>query len=154
MVKPRDLNTSNIETERWNRMDHILRFLSYGQSYITYGDINRHIPSMYQGCQIILDTITPDFSEDGGVNEAGKRFKNRGMKTKRFGKYRLLLDQSMKLYNASMNPNYDRGNRDQLLNSAYRKLQTVKYMLLQECETLGYNAKKTDTTDAYREGNN
>lgn len=149
----RDLNERNEETERWNRMDHILRFISYSQSLIAWADMNKDLHSMYQGAQLLLDTITPDFDEPG-ENEQGKKIRLRGMKTKKFMEYRKLLDNAQSLNNKSNDPSLDQDNRSRLRNSAYKKLQTLKYQLLQECERLGYNARKSDSADSYRQGNN
>lgn len=148
----KDLNRGDIDVERWNRMDQIVRLIGYAQTYISYGDINQDIPSMYQGAQMMLDTITPDF-EEVGKNDNGFTVTLRGIKTKRFLQYRLLLDQSMSLFNRSRDASLDLSVRSSLRNGAYRKLQVLKYSLLQECDRLGYNAKKSNSADTYRDGN-
>lgn len=153
----KDLNQSNVETERWNRMDHMLRLISWSQIQITIGDDRNDLHTMYQGCQSLLDTITPDFSEKPKEEDKDKYPKGtilRGPLTYKFRTYRTLLDQAQMLNNRSGDPSLDSETRTRLKNSSYKKLQTLKYLLLQECEKLGYNAKKTDRTDVYREGNN
>lgn len=157
--KTRDLNQQNIDVERWNRMDHILRLISNSQMYVTYGDINGDLKAMYQGLQMLLDTITPDFTEKPSAEEIKQKGLKpgiiyRGAATKKFQNYRKILDEANGLSNQSNNSTIQPNIRQQLRNNAYKKLQTLKYALLQECEKLGYNARKTDTTDAYREGNN
>lgn len=151
--KKRDLNAGNIDKDVWNRMDHILRMLSYWQSYISWSDINKDLEGMYQGVQGMLDVLTADF-EENGVNKDGKKTVLRGILTTKFQEYRKTLDQANNLNQLSRQPNQSTAMRGAMRNSAYRKLQTLKYSLLQECERLGYNAKKTDTSEAYREGNN
>lgn len=158
--KNRDLNEANIETERWNRMDHILRFITNAQSMIATGDYYQNPPTMYQGLQLLLDTITPDFKEEVPIppelRQKGERTKKtlRGYQTKKFQELRKLLDQGLQLYTLSMDRTTDYETRRICSNRSYRTMQLLKYRLLQECEILGYNAKKVNTSDAYREGNN
>lgn len=136
-------------------MDHILRLISYGQTYITFGDVNRDLDSMYQGCQILLDSLAPDFEEKETDAETGKVKILKGMKTKRFIEYRKILDQARSLSNSSrQRSSFDNDLRRKMENASYQKYQKLKYSLLQECERLGYNARKTDTAEAYRDGNN
>lgn len=158
-IQTKDLNKGVTEKEIWNRMDHILRLISTAQMYVAYGDINQNLPTMYQGLQLLLDTITPDFEEhEFKLNEKNEKEKTgkilKGIKTERFKTYRTMLDSGLNLYNQSTNKAHDVATRITLRNLAYRKFQTLKYYLLQECETLGYNAKKTNTSDSYLEGNN
>lgn len=114
--------------------------------------MNRDLFGMYQGLQGLLDQITPDFEEVQRTEE--KTVVVKGMMTKKFSTYRGILDVGNRQYNISLDPSIDRSITVQLRNKAYQNFQKLKYNLIQECERLGYNAKKTDASDVYREGNN
>lgn len=153
IAKKRDLNAGNIDKETWNRQDHILRLFSYWQTHISFGDIQKDLEAMYQGIQGFLDLLTPDF-EETQKNEQGMKVTTKGRKTKLFADYRKRLDQAHNLANLSQSRQYDPETRVALRNSSYKKFQELKYDVFQEAERLGYNAKRTDTSEAYREGNN
>ena len=158
------LRQGNVEKEVWNRTGAIIEMLTYGQVLAFQGDATNNLSMMYQGLQLMLDILTPDFVErydaEGKLlayvksDTAAVKKRLTGSQTIKFRNYRQALDAARRLQTISeVNMVSNKSQSVAARDNAYRILQALKYDLLMDCEHLGYNAKLTDKTDLYREGN-